>query len=141
MRWDDLADGHWNIQVEEREKGTPGKIKLPQLVLDILKAQPRLLNNPYVFPGRGRAPFTSFARCKDALDQRLPTAMPPWCLHDLRRSARSLMSRAGVLHEHAELVLGHAIPGSAGIYDRFSYEPQKAQALQRLSKLVLSIVR
>jgi integrase len=141
MRWDDLADGHWNIRVEEREKGTPGKIKLPPLAWQIIQAQPRVLNNPYVFPGRGRDPFTSFARCKDALDQRLPKAMPPWVLHDLRRSARSLMSRAGVLNEHAELVLGHAIPGVAGVYDRFSYAPQKAQALQRLSKLVLSIVR
>jgi integrase len=141
MKWDDLSDGYWNIRVEEREKGTAGKIKLPPLVRQIIQAQPRVLNNPYVFTGRGRAAFNSFSPCKFALDRKLPPKMPPWRVHDLRRSARSLMSRAGVLNEHAELVLGHAIPGVAGVYDRFSYEPQKAQALQRLSKLVLSIVR
>ena len=37
------------------------------------------------------------------------SAMPPWTLHDLRRTARSLMSRAGVRPEIAERVLGHAI--------------------------------
>jgi integrase len=140
MKWDDLTDGCWNIRVEEREKGTAGKIKLPPLAWQIIESQPRVVNNPYVFPGRGWGPFNSFPQSKFALNKKLQ-GMAPWRLHDLRRSARSLMSRAGVLNEHAELVLGHAIPGVAGVYDRFSYEPQKADALQRLSKLVLSIIR
>lgn len=33
----------------------------------------------------------------------------PWVLHDLRRTARLLMSRAGVLSDHAKRVLGHAL--------------------------------
>jgi hypothetical protein len=56
--------------------------------------------------------------------------MPPWTVHDLRRMARSLMSRAGVQRDHAERVLGHAIPGVEGIYDRHSYD---ADALRRLA--------
>jgi len=34
-----------------------------------------------------------------------------WTLHDLRRTARSLMSRAGVSADHAERCLGHAGSG------------------------------
>ena len=49
-----------------------------------------------------------------------------WVLHDLRRTARSLMSRAGVSSEHAERVMGHVIPGVEGIYDRHAYFDEKA---------------
>ena len=48
-----------------------------------------------------------------------------WTLHDLRRTARSLMSRAGVPSEHAERVLGHVIKGVEGIYDRHGYSEEK----------------
>ena len=47
--------------------------------------------------------------------------MPRWVLHDLRRTARSLMARAGVRSDIAERVLGHAIQGVEGTYDRYGY--------------------
>jgi integrase len=42
-------------------------------------------------------------------------------LHDLRRSSRSLMSRAGVDHDIAERCMGHVIQGVRGVYDRHKY--------------------
>ena len=66
--------------------------------------------------------------------------MEPWTLHDLRRTARSLMSRAGVQPHIAERVLGHVQPGVAGIYDRHSYRDEKADALQRLAGLIDGII-
>lgn len=66
--------------------------------------------------------------------------MKPWTIHDLRRTARSLMSRAGVLSEHAERVMGHAIGGVEGVYDRHSYFDEKADVLARLAALIDSIV-
>jgi hypothetical protein len=50
------------------------------------------------------------------------------------------MSRAGVLNDHAELVLGHARPGVEGIYDLHKYDVEKADALRRLAALVELIV-
>jgi integrase len=67
--------------------------------------------------------------------------MPRWTLHDLRRTARSLMSRAGVRPDISERVLGHAITGVEGIYDRHRYDAEKADALHKLAALVDSIVR
>src|SRR5262245_20792464 len=49
-----------------------------------------------------------------------------WTIHDLRRTARSLMARAGTLNEIAERVLGHAIGGVHGIYNRHEYREEKA---------------
>jgi hypothetical protein len=37
-------------------------------------------------------------------------------------------------------VLGHAIPGVAGVYDRHSYDDEKADALNRLAALVRAII-
>ena len=66
--------------------------------------------------------------------------MPPWVIHDLRRTARSLMSKASVRADIAERVLGHAIPGVEGVYDRHGYRDEKADALRRLAALVDTIL-
>ena len=50
------------------------------------------------------------------------------------------MSRAGVLSEHAERVLGHVIPGVEGVYDRHKYLDEKADTLKRLAALIDAIV-
>jgi hypothetical protein len=50
------------------------------------------------------------------------------------------MSRAGVRPDIAERVLGHAIRGVEGVYDRHSYADEKADALNRLAALVETIV-
>ena len=50
------------------------------------------------------------------------------------------MSRADISGEIAERVLGHKICGVAGVYDRYSYEQQKADALAKLAELIERIV-
>ena len=64
------------------------------------------------------------------LDDAKAAISGDWHIHDLRRTARSLLSRAGVQSEHAERVLGHAIGGVEGIYDRHRYDNEKAHALE-----------
>ena len=59
--------------------------------------------------------------------------MTGWTLHDLRRTARSLMSRAGVDADHAERCLGHVIGGVRGTYDRHAYYDEKKQAFEALA--------
>jgi integrase len=138
MKWEDLTEsGVWEIASRAGEKSNAGSLRLPQAALDIIHAQPRLAGNPYVFAaGKGKGSFNSFSQRKDELDAKLGKKMRPWVLHDLRRTARSLMSRAGVQSDVAERVLGHAIPGVRGIYDRHSYADEKAAALQALADLV-----
>jgi integrase len=62
--------------------------------------------------------------------------MPPWTLHDLRRTARSLMSRAKVPTDHAERALGHVIGGVRETYDRYEYVDEKRAAFKALAGLV-----
>lgn len=139
MRWQDIAvDGLWSMPMAEREKSVGGDLKLPELALDIIRARPRFAGNPYVFAGRGGSYSTGYSKAKTRLDKEL--GFPQWGLHDLRRTARSMMSRAGVRPDIAERVLGHAIGGVAGIYDRHEYLDEKAHALQALASLVQSVV-
>ncbi len=141
MKWTDLADGVWTIATEPREKGNAGVLRLPQIAWDLITAQPRLAGNPYVFPAAvGNGSINSFSQRKHELEAKLSTNVPTWTLHDLRRTARSLMSRAGVRPDIAERVLGHAIPGVEGVYDRHRYEHEKTGALQTLAELLQLIV-
>jgi integrase len=146
LRWDDIsADGIWTVRTEPREKGNPGSLRLPPIALGIINAQPRLAGNPYVFVARNGGPMNSFTERKQDIDRKLKARIPtmkPWVLHDLRRSARSLMSRRelGVLPHIAEQVLGHKIPGVEGIYDRHGYDEDKTDALNKLATLIARIV-
>jgi len=50
------------------------------------------------------------------------------------------MSRACVAPDICERVLGHALVGVRGTYDRYGYQDEKADALQRLASLIDGIV-
>lgn len=139
LRWDDIKDGVWTIRTEPREKGNPGKLVLPQIALDIIRAQPRFVGNLYVFAGRNNGPSSAFGagQYKARFDELC--GVTGWRVHDLRRTARSLMARAGVQTEIAEMVLGHARDELLQIYDRHHYQDEMADALTKLAALVEQI--
>jgi integrase len=141
MRWSDVSlDGEWTIPAEKREKGNAGSIMLPEIAAAIIRVQPHLGDNPHVFAGRGDGCINGFSKLKRRFDAKLPADMAPWTIHDLRRSARSLMARAGIRPDIAERVMGHAIAGIEGVYDRHSYRDEKADALQKLASLIATIL-
>ena len=63
-----------------------------------------------------------------------------WTLHDLRRTARSLMSRVGIDPDHAERCLGHKIKGVRGTYDRHAYQAEMLRAFEALAQQIDRIV-
>ena len=129
----DLTSGAWTIPREKREKGAPGVLMLPKAAIDIIKAQPKFVGNDLVFHHGFH-----LSRAKRRLDQA--SGVSGWRLHDARRTARSLMSRAGVRPDIAERCLGHVAGGVEGIYDKHTYEPEMADALNRLASLIEHIV-
>jgi integrase len=73
-------------------------------------------------------------------DDPAKVTLPRWTIHDLRRTARSLMSRAGVPADHAERCLGHVIGGVRGIYDRHAFSEEKRTAFEALAALIERIL-
>jgi integrase len=136
MKWSELDGGAWTMPTAVHEKQNAGTLILPQLALDVIAAQPQL--GEFVFQGRGSSAFSGFTRSKRRLDRI--SGVSGWRLHDLRRTARSLMSRTGTNADHAERVLGHAISGIRSVYDRHEFKAEKADALRRLAALIETIV-
>lgn len=87
-----------------------------------------------VFTCDGKRPLAAFDQCKKAFDKKC--GFSDWTIHDLRRTARSLMSRAGVPSDHAERAIGHVIGGIRGVYDRYAYRTEKLQAFEALAGLI-----
>jgi integrase len=106
-------------------------------------------NSWFVFSTTGGAKsFSGFSKAKAALDEAIAAIrekagrapMERWTLHDLRRTARTLMSRAKTEPDHAERALGHIIGGVRGVYDKFEYLDEKRAAFEALAALVSRIL-
>jgi integrase len=97
----------------------------------------------------GAKPFSGFSKAKKELNKliakiRKAEGRPPmkqWQLHDLRRTGRSLMSRAGIDTDHAERCMGHVIGGVRETYDRYEYIDEKRRAFEALAAMVETILR
>jgi integrase len=138
LRRDDVVDGVWNIRTEKGEKGNPGRLKLPQVAIDIVYRQPKV--SDYVFYGRSTGPTAIFrsGTHKTAFDKLC--GVNNWRVHDLRRTARSLMARAGVPDEVAERCLGHAPGTLIKTYNQHHYFAETAVALGKLADTIEQIV-
>jgi integrase len=99
---------------------------------------PASVGDGFIFTANGKQAIGGLTRHKAAIDAA--SGVTGWTTHDLRRSARSLMSRAGVPTDHAERCLGHVIGGVRGVYDRHAYRAEKAAAFEALAGLVERIV-
>ncbi len=132
LRWDDVdGAGVWTIRADAREKGNANHLALPPLALEIIRRQPRIAGKDRIF---GRPHARTLAQL------RQEAGVTDFVVHDLRRSARSLMSRAKVPSDVAELVLGHRLRGVRQVYDRHSYFEEKRHALNELAQLVENIL-
>jgi integrase len=85
--------------------------------------------------------FTSWSIYKSALDKQL--SIPPWHLHDLRRSVATLMAEEiGVLPHIIEAILNHVSghkAGVAGIYNRAKYIDGMREALEDWGNYVIKL--
>jgi integrase len=147
------GDGIWAIPADRYKTKRPNFVPLSKAALAIINAQPRLDECDYVFPTRAKTPHTRSGKSKAKLDKAVlaalknrakngPTIEPiqNWTLHDLRRTAKTLMVRAGVRPDISERVLGHVIAGVEGTYDRYSYAEEKRDALEKLAAIIERIL-
>lgn len=62
-----------------------------------------------------------------------------WSLHDLRRTLSTHLSDLGVEFYVVEQLLGHALPGVAGVYNRSKFMAKKLDALELWTTYLNSI--
>ena len=137
MIWAELQGSDWTLPAARNKTGLDLVRPLSRAAQAILAALPKAGEFVWSTNG-GAAPIGGFAQFKRRFDAASGTN--GWALHDLRRTARSLMSRAGVPTDHAERCLGHVIGGGRGVYDRHEYHSEKRQAFEALAGLIERIV-
>ena len=137
MTWAEIKDGNWTLPATRNKVGVELVRPLSKAALDVLSKVPRLAGTEYVFSGDGVHALGGFTR---RIRELGAAGVTGWTLHDLRRTARSLMSRAGVPSDHAERCLGHVITGVRGTYDRHAYRDEMLMAYEKLATLIGQIV-
>jgi integrase len=139
MTRDELNGRDWLIPAARHKSKREFLLPLSKAAAGVLAAMPVIgPADGYLFTLNGRSPIGAESKAKARLDKA--SGVTGWTLHDLRRSARSLMSRAGVPTDHAERVIGHVIPGVRQVYDRHSFKREKQAALEALAREIAAIV-
>ena len=130
MTWQEIKGSDWYLPARRNWKTKLELIRpLSKAARDVLNTQPRK-SRPYVFSRAAMScdqqPWWTQGKVLDK-----DSGVTGWRLHDLRRTARSLMSRAGVSSDHAELCLGHVLPGIRATYDIHPYLDEKARRIRK----------
>jgi integrase len=112
-------------------------VPLSKAAQRIIAAQPEL--GDFVFSVTGDRALTGFTERKAEFDAACE--ITGWTIHDLRRTSRTLLSRAGIPADIAEMCLGHSLVGVRQTYDRHAYENEKRNAFEKLAAQIERIVR
>lgn len=160
MEWSEinLDTGVWSIPREKAKNDHGHNVQLSVQALAIIKGLPRVAG-PYVFSTNGKTSVSGFSRAKERLDALMlaalkaaaaergedleETALEPWILHDLRRTATTGMAGLRVLPHVVDRILNHTsgtIRGVARVYNRFEYQDERKAALEAWGRAVESTV-
>src|SRR5262249_11433330 len=105
----------------------------------------------------GIKPINGFSKAKSRIDKEtlkkraenlLKENIVDWTLHDLRRTAATMMAERGVLPHILSAILGHSAAVSVStmpsavitkIYNRYAYLDEKREALEAWAQYVLKL--
>jgi len=136
MTWSEVKDGGvWTLPAARCKVKKDMVFPLSAAAQALLNSLPHIEGCPFVFTTGGKVPVTFDGKAR--LDAA--SGVTGWRLHDLRRTARSLMSRAGVNADIAERCLGHVIGGVRGVYDRYEFRDEKKSAFEALAQEIEKI--
>ena len=143
-RWEhiDWQAGEWHIPQENSKTGKPHIIFLSTQAANLFRELESLASgSEFVLPGRSsiKKPFADNA-FNTALSG-LSFNMPPFVVHDLRRTVATHLHEMGHPFEVVEKALNHQIRSTvAATYNRAEYASQRKAMLQQWADLIESIV-
>ncbi len=161
MMWSELSEDRatWTIPKERAKNGKAHVVHLAPAARAILADVPRFVwaeppgkgqarPPDLVFTTTGKTPVSGYSNAKDALDahiakarakaaagagQAAPPPLPPWRMHDFRRTAVTWMAGNGVAPHVADRLLNHVqgtISGVAAVYQRQQFLAERKAALE-----------
>jgi integrase len=152
LRWSELdLDKNVILLPASRTKnGHSHVVPLSGPMRNILAAQPRRITpdgkvRDLIF-GFGEGPFSGWSSAKASLDARIETVtgrpLPPWRVHDLRRSFATHAAELGVRSDVIELCLNHRTgrSGIIGVYNKSELMPERRTAFDRFAEWLTSVI-
>lgn len=132
----------WVIPGERTKNAQPHFLPLSQAAQDVVASLPIYQidgkPSPWLFTYDGRKHFNSHSEAKAEMDKL--SGVENWVLHDVRRTSRTLLSRAGIQSEIAERILNHSQGDLEETYNRHSFLPEKRHAMNALASELDRIV-
>jgi integrase len=127
----DLDNNLWSVPPERFKSKATHLVPLTEPAIDIIKALPRFGKGDHLFSTTfGEKPVSGFSKSKDRLDGLMAAeigAVPPWRVHDIRRTVRTRLRVSDLV---AETILGHGKKGLQRVYDQHQYLPEMREALE-----------
>ncbi|HIE0842084.1 TPA: tyrosine-type recombinase/integrase [Pseudomonas aeruginosa] len=128
-----LEEAEWHIPQENSKTGKPHIVYLSKQAVMLFRELFVLAGtSEWVLPGRGSLtkPFAH-----NALNTALKVSLqgqgiPAFTIHDLRRTASTLLHEKGWASDVVEKALNHTIGGVRGVYNRAEYSEQRKAMLQ-----------
>ena len=149
----------WTIPSGRSKNRREHKVYLPPLARDLVAAMPVIGDGDFIFTATGTAGVSGWPKMKHRLDALMVEAarneaaaagrkaakvsIPPWRIHDIRRTAATAMVELGTAPHVVEAVLNHQSGhkgGVAGIYNRAILPDERKSALKRWATYVHGVV-
>jgi len=152
LRWSELSrlEAEWTIPAERAKNKVEHIVPLSKSAvteLDRVAGRADWPMEGYVLTTTGRTPISGIGKAKRTLDDRIANQaekdLPPWRIHDLRRTLATGLQRLGVRFEVNEAVLNHksgARGGIAGVYQKYDWKEEKRSALEAWASHVEAIL-
>jgi integrase len=143
MRRSELSDdGTWILPSSRSKNRRSHTVPLPLQARSIIAAVPNL-GTDLLFTTTGTTAVSGWSKIKKRLDHLMGDDVPPWTLHDIRRSMVTHAAELGIAPHLLELIVNHVSgskAGVAGTYNRSELLPERRAALTLWNSHVESIV-
>jgi integrase len=133
MQRSELVGTVWTLPAARSKTKDEVVRPLSPAAMAIIADVPQIVGSRFVFSTDGTRPLRLDAKRKSLLDKISGTT--GWTIHDLRRTARTLLGRARVQYDIGEQCLGHKLQGGLirETYDRHDYLAERAEAFAALA--------
>lgn len=140
----DFDKATWTIPAERMKARRPHVVYLSQQALDLLVGLKTCAgSSPYLLPGRyetdkpmSEATLNRVIAAVVEKAQKESLDLPHFCVHDLRRTASTLLHEAGFNTDWIEKCLAHEQKGVRAVYNKAEYREQRAAMLQDWADMI-----
>jgi integrase len=146
MEWGEIDGEWWTIPGNKTKNGLTHRVPLSPMALRIIEEMKAVAEGT----GKKKKPLTNFVfpgprgghieNVQKAIQRIRKSTGIEFRGHDLRRTTATQMTSMGIPRLTVQKILNHVEPGVTKVYDRYSYDKEKREALEAWSKRLMILV-